>query len=64
MMGGMVETTLGMTAAAHVAAALGGVDFVDLDTAFLLEGDPMHGGYEADGPTLRLLETPGLGVYT
>lgn len=64
MMGGMVETTLGMTAAAHVAAALGGVDFVDLDTALLLEGDPMRGGYEADGPRLTLLDRPGLGVTT
>ncbi len=37
-----------MTAAAHVAAALGGVDFVDLDTAWLLRDDPFVGGYQAD----------------
>src|SRR5439155_20465951 len=36
MVVGMVETSLGMTAAAHLAASLGGVDFADLDTAFLL----------------------------
>ena len=53
MAGGMVETRLGMTAAAHVACALGGVDFVDLDTAWLLAGDPYTGGYEAEGPTTR-----------
>ena len=42
MAGGMVETRLGMTAAAHVACALGGVDFVDLDTALLLRGRPLR----------------------
>ncbi len=62
MIGGMVETRLGMTAGAHVAAALGGVDFVDLDTAWLLDGDPYRGGYEADGPRYVLPEEPGLGV--
>ena len=62
MIGGMVETRLGMTAGAHVAAALGGVDFVDLDTAWLLDGDPYRGGYEADGPRYELSAEPGLGV--
>ena len=54
MAGGMVETRLGMTAAAHVACALGGVDFVDLDTAWLLADDPYAGGYEADGPSYTM----------
>jgi L-alanine-DL-glutamate epimerase-like enolase superfamily enzyme len=62
MIGGMVETRLGMTAAAHVACALGGVDFVDLDTAWLLAEDPYEGGYVADGPRYRLPAVPGLGV--
>ena len=62
MMGGMVETRLGMTAGAHVAAALGGVEFVDLDTAWLLADDPYRGGYEADGPSYTLSDEPGLGV--
>jgi L-alanine-DL-glutamate epimerase-like enolase superfamily enzyme len=58
----MVETRLGMSAAAHLACALGGVDFVDLDTALLLADDPYCGGYVADGPRYRLPDTPGLGV--
>ncbi len=62
MVGGMVETRLGMTAAAHVACALGGVEFVDLDTAWLLAGDPYDGGYEADGPRYTFPRSPGLGV--
>lgn len=62
MMGGMVETRLGMTAAAHVACALGGVGFVDLDTALLLRADPFEGGYTAIGPKITLRDAPGLDV--
>jgi L-alanine-DL-glutamate epimerase-like enolase superfamily enzyme len=62
MAGGMVETRLGMTAGAHLACALGGVDFVDLDTAWLLESDPYEGGYRADGPHYTLDDAAGLGV--
>jgi len=62
MIGGMVETRLGMTAGAHVAAALGGVELVDLDTAWLLADDPYRGGYEASGPSYTLSDAPGLGV--
>jgi L-Ala-D/L-Glu epimerase len=63
MVGGMVETRLGMTAAAHAAAALGGVDYVDLDTAWLLAEDPFDGGYESDGPRYRLPGGYGLAVH-
>ncbi|HTB78671.1 MAG TPA: dipeptide epimerase [Polyangiaceae bacterium] len=62
MAGGMVETRLGMTAAAHLACALGGVDFVDLDTAWLLADDPYTGGYEAEGPHYAMPTSAGLGV--
>ncbi len=62
MVGGMVETRLGMTAGAHLAATLGGVAFVDLDTAWLLAEDPYEGGYRAKGPMYDLGDEPGLGV--
>jgi L-alanine-DL-glutamate epimerase-like enolase superfamily enzyme len=62
MVGGMVETRLGMTAAAHVACALGGADFVDLDTAWLLAEDPYEGGYVADGPHYTMTGAAGLGI--
>ncbi len=62
MCGGMVETRLGMTAMGHVVCALGGVDFADLDTAFLLASDPFDGGYTSEGATLRFLDAPGHGV--
>jgi len=62
MAGAMVETRVGLLAMAHVVAALGGVDWVDLDTAFLLADDPFDGGWTFDGPRLRLTAGPGLGV--
>jgi len=58
----MVETRVGLLAMAHVVAALGGVDWVDLDTAFLLADDPFQGGWMLDGPRIRLIGDPGLGV--
>jgi L-alanine-DL-glutamate epimerase-like enolase superfamily enzyme len=54
MAGAMVETRLGLVAMAHVVTAAGGVDWVDLDTAFLLAADPFTGGWRADGPRLAL----------
>jgi L-alanine-DL-glutamate epimerase-like enolase superfamily enzyme len=62
MVGGMVETRLGMTAAAHLSASLGGAEFPDLDTAWLLKTDPFDGGYESEGPRYTLPDAPGLGV--
>jgi L-alanine-DL-glutamate epimerase-like enolase superfamily enzyme len=58
MLGCMVETSLGIAAAAHVS---GLVDLVDLDGAMLLADDPFEGiGYE-EGRIL-LSGEPGLGV--
>jgi len=64
MAGAMVETRVGLLAMAHVVAALGGVDWVDLDTAFLLADDPFTGGWRVDGPRIQLTDEPGLGVET
>lgn len=64
MVGGMVESRLGMTAAAHLVAALGGTALCDLDTAWLLAEDPFTGGYVAEGPRYTLPDAPGLGVVT
>ena len=51
-----------MTAASHLAAALGQVEFCDLDTAWLLTDDPFLGGYQAQGPRYTLPDAPGLGI--
>jgi len=62
MAGAMVETRVGIATMAHVVAALGGVEWVDLDTAFLLARDPFAGGYRAEGPRLVLEPGAGSGV--
>jgi L-alanine-DL-glutamate epimerase-like enolase superfamily enzyme len=43
MMGGMIESSLAMAAAAHFAAGLGGFSFIDLDTPLWFARDPMRG---------------------
>jgi len=58
MAGAMVETRVGLLAMAHVVAALGGVEWVDLDTAFLLAEDPFEGGWSVDGPQISLITRP------
>jgi L-alanine-DL-glutamate epimerase-like enolase superfamily enzyme len=62
MAGAMVETRVGLLAMAHVVAALDGVDWIDLDTAFLLAGDPFSGGWTVSGARMSLTDEPGLGV--
>lgn len=58
MLGCMVETTLGVTAAAHLAALC---DYADLDGPFLVANDPFIGVAYA-GARLLLPDRPGLGV--
>lgn len=58
MLGCMIESSLGITAGAHVAPL---VDIVDLDGAALLANDPFAGATIAGGQ-LRLPDAPGLGV--
>lgn len=45
MMGGMMESNLAMTAAAHLAAGFGQFDFVDLDTPFFIEDEAPRNPY-------------------
>lgn len=58
MAGCMIETSLGITAAAHLGPLL---DAVDLDGAALLRDDPFTGA-TITGGTVVLPTTPGLGV--
>ena len=57
MIGGMVETRLGIGFAAHFAAGVGGFDWIDLDTPLLLADDPVQDSYVADGPRYSLAGT-------
>lgn len=54
MIGGMVETRIGMGFAAHFAAGLGGFEWVDLDTALLLADDPVEDGPRVERAHYRL----------
>jgi L-alanine-DL-glutamate epimerase-like enolase superfamily enzyme len=58
MLGCMIESSLGITAAAHLAPL---VDYVDLDGAALLADDPFVGASMEHG-LVRLPDAPGLGV--
>ncbi|MCS7263489.1 MAG: dipeptide epimerase [Armatimonadetes bacterium] len=62
MIGAMVETELGLTAAANLAAGLGGFEFVDLDTHLFLQNSPFEPGFEQKGAKLTLKAKSGLGV--
>jgi len=57
MIGGMVETRIGMGFAAHFTSALGGFDWIDLDTPQLLAEDPVVGGTKCVGPRWALDNT-------
>lgn len=58
MLGCMIESSLGITAAAHLAPV---VDYADLDGAALLKDDPFIGASIEDG-FIKLPAEPGLGV--
>jgi len=58
MLGCMVETSVAITAAAHLSPL---VDFADLDGHLLIENDPYQGVRVADGK-LILPDRPGIGV--
>jgi len=45
MIGTMIETPLAVTAAAHLAAGLGGFDFIDLDAPFFMAANITRGNF-------------------
>lgn len=65
MVGSMVETDLGITAAAHLAAAVRNIGFGDLDIGFSLEPQARliaRGGAEFNGGYIIPPNEPGLGI--
>ncbi len=56
MIGGMVETNLGMGVSATLAAGMGGFDFIDLDTPLFMASAPFPGGPVWDGSTILVDE--------
>ncbi len=65
MIDGTVETRFAMGFSTHLAAGLGGFEWIDLDTPLLLAEDPVIGGCRMDGPSYHPdAETPGHGAST
>ncbi|MCK7597203.1 dipeptide epimerase [Microbulbifer sp. CAU 1566] len=63
MVGCMLETSIGVSAAAHVAAAKAPiVSKLDLDVPSLCQYDPVVGGATYKDADIILNETPGLGI--
>jgi L-alanine-DL-glutamate epimerase-like enolase superfamily enzyme len=58
MIGCMIESSVGITAAAHIGSL---VDFLDLDANLLLTNDP-YTGVRMEKGKLYLSDSPGLGV--
>lgn len=63
MMGCMLESSIGVTAAAHVAIARADtIRCIDLDGPSLCRYDPVDGAAHFDGPHIRINDAPGLGI--
>lgn len=62
IVGSMMETHIGVGAAASLAAAYGTFATNDLDAAWWAASAPVHGGLSYDGATVVLPESPGLGI--
>jgi L-alanine-DL-glutamate epimerase-like enolase superfamily enzyme len=62
MMGCMLESKVGITAAASMAAGKKIITRTDLDAAVLLAEDPVAGGVRFDKDRLILPDAPGLGI--
>jgi L-alanine-DL-glutamate epimerase-like enolase superfamily enzyme len=58
MLGCMIESSVGITAAAHIGSL---VDFLDLDANLLLTNDP-YTGVRMEKGKLYLSDSPGLGI--
>lgn len=62
MVGCMLESAVGLSAAVHLACGLGCFDLVDLDSDLLIEGDIGTAGFVRKGPELAVLDLPGFGA--
>ncbi|MYL33876.1 dipeptide epimerase [Pontibacillus yanchengensis] len=62
MVGSMIETKLGVTAAAHFAASQRNITRVDFDAPLMLSKDLLNGGIHYDGRHISFSEGSGLGI--
>ncbi len=62
IVGSMMETHIGVAAAASLVAAHGTSAVSDLDAAWWATASPVVGGMTYDGATVVLPDAPGLGI--
>lgn len=62
MVGSMIESRLGITAAAHFAASSRNITRYDFDAPLMLAHDFLEGGVTYEGKQIRLSENLGLGI--
>ena len=63
MLGSMLESSISVAAAAHLAAAFPHtIQYLDLDGPTLSKFDPVSGGTRFEGPTILLNSSAGLGI--
>ncbi|AUD14582.1 dipeptide epimerase [Planococcus sp. MB-3u-03] len=62
MTGSMIETKLGLSAAAHFAASQPNITRFDFDAPLMLKEDLLPGGIQYSGKTVRFSNEPGLGI--
>ncbi len=60
MLGCMIETSIGLSAAAHLA---GLADWLDLDASLLVANDPFKGMTFGEDAVIGLPEGPGIGAH-
>lgn len=61
MFGCMLESRIGQSAAVHIGCGTAAFSVFDLDSDVLLGDQPVTGGAVRRGPTLEVLDRPGLG---
>lgn len=62
MAGSMIETTIGITAAAHFAASKKNITRFDFDAPLMLAKEIIEGGIQYRGRKITLPKDPGLGI--
>jgi L-alanine-DL-glutamate epimerase-like enolase superfamily enzyme len=62
MVGSMIETRLGITAAAHFAASKANITRFDFDAPLMLAKDIVDGGIQYHNRFITLPDCPGLGI--
>lgn len=62
MVGSMIESRIGISAAVHFAASKKNITRFDFDAPLMMVRDAVQGGVVYDGKTIKLPDTPGIGV--